>query len=93
MSADHCGSASLCCHTAKKECEALEGYKVPFATKNELVRTVKHLRRTIWKNGLHITIEIWYKPRCIASNYWEINSVQGVFDSPVNEIHVYIRVK
>ena len=31
------------------------------------------------KNGQAIIAEVWSKPRCIASNYWAINSVPGTF--------------
>lgn len=31
------------------------------------------------KNGQAIIAEVWSKPRCIASNYWAINSVLGTF--------------
>ena len=31
------------------------------------------------KNGQAIIAEVWLKPRCIASNYWGINSVRETF--------------
>ena len=37
--------------------------------RNELLKTVKRLGRSLWKSGLVITVEVWLKPRCIASNY------------------------
>ena len=33
--------------------------------------------RPYGKNGQAIIAEVWWKPRCIASNYEEINSMQG----------------
>ena len=37
--------------------------------RNELLRTIKRLGRTLWKNGQAIIGEVWLKLRCIASNY------------------------
>ncbi|EXU24945.1 hypothetical protein J760_3707, partial [Acinetobacter baumannii 24845_7] len=37
--------------------------------RNELLRTVKRLGRTIWKKWSGYIGEVWLKPRCIASNY------------------------
>ena len=47
--------------------------------RNELLRTVKYLGRTIWKNGQVTIGAVWLKPRCIASNYWGINTVRETF--------------
>ena len=33
----------------------------------------------IGRNGQAIIGEVWLKPRCIASNYWGINSVREIF--------------
>ena len=59
--------ASTADSTAK--CEAMER-KMSSLERNELLRTVKRLGRTIWKKWSAIIGEVWLKPRCIASNYW-----------------------
>ena len=37
--------------------------------RNELLRTVTRLGRTLWKNGQAIIGEVWLKLRCTALNY------------------------
>ena len=53
----------------RKNAKPWKDTKICSLERNELLRTVKHLGRTIWKNGQVITGEVWLKLRCIASNY------------------------
>ncbi len=43
--------------------------KIHSLERNELLRTVKRLGRTLWKNGQAIIGEVWLKLRCTALNY------------------------
>jgi hypothetical protein len=53
----------------RKNAKPWKDKKMSSLERNELLRTVKRLGRTIWKNGQAIIGEVWLKPRCIASNY------------------------
>ncbi|EXC36198.1 transposase DDE domain protein, partial [Acinetobacter baumannii 99063] len=60
----------------RKNAKPWKDTKMSSLERNELLRTVKRLGRTIGRNGQAIIGEVWLKLRCIASNYWGINSVQ-----------------
>lgn len=62
----------------RKNAKPWKAKKLSSLERNELLRTIKRLGRTLWKNGQVIIDAVWWKPRCIASNYWAINLVQGV---------------
>ena len=60
--------------------------------RNEVLRTVKRLGRTIWKNWQAIIAEVWQKPRYFASNYWGDKLSARNFQSQVNEMHTRVAV-
>ncbi|EXC46159.1 transposase DDE domain protein, partial [Acinetobacter baumannii 99063] len=63
----------------RKNAKPWKDTKISSLARNELLRTVKRLGRTFGRNGQAIIGEVWLKPRCIASNYWGINSVREIF--------------
>ncbi|EXC38576.1 transposase DDE domain protein [Acinetobacter baumannii 99063] len=63
----------------RKNAKPWKDKKMSSLERNELLRTVKRLGRTFGKNGPAIIAEVWSKLRCIASNYWGINSVREIF--------------
>ena len=53
----------------RKNARTWKDTKAHSLERNELPRTVKRFGRTLWKNGQAIIAEVWWKQRCIASNY------------------------
>ena len=53
----------------QKHIDIAISYQSSSLERNELLRTVTRLGRTLWKNGQAIIGEVWLKPRCIALNY------------------------
>jgi hypothetical protein len=53
----------------RKNAKPWKDTKISSLVRNELLRTVKRLGRTLSKNGQAIIGEIWLKLRCIASSY------------------------
>ncbi|EXC46499.1 transposase DDE domain protein [Acinetobacter baumannii 99063] len=62
----------------RKNAKPWKDTKISSLERNELLRTVKRLGRTFGRNGPAIIGEVWLKLRCIASNYWGINSVREI---------------
>jgi hypothetical protein len=55
---------------SRKNAKPWKDQQVRSIERNELLKTVKLLGRSLWKkSGLVIIVEVWWKPRCIASNY------------------------
>ncbi len=63
----------------RKNAKPCKDKKMSSLERNELLRKVKRLGRRYGKNGQAIIAEVWSKLRCIASNYWGINSVRETF--------------
>ena len=53
----------------RKNAKPWKDTKISSLARNELLRTVKLLGRTLWKNGQAIIGEVWLKLRCTALNY------------------------
>lgn len=53
----------------KKHIDIAISYQSSSLERNELLRTVTRLGRTLWKNGQAIIGEVWLKLRCTALNY------------------------
>ena len=53
----------------RKNARSWNDGKLGSLERNELLKTVKPLGRTLRKNGLAIIGAVWLKLRCIASNY------------------------
>ena len=58
----HCRQVILdrdtCAHSAKKNAKPWKDQKLRSLERNELLKTVKRLGRTLWKNGLVIIVEV-----------------------------------
>ena len=43
--------------------------------RNETLCAMRRLGRAIWKNGVVIIAAVWWKPKCVASNFWANESM------------------
>ncbi|ENW96201.1 hypothetical protein F903_01970 [Acinetobacter sp. NIPH 298] len=76
----------------RKNAKRWKGRKRRSLERNELLKTVKHLGRTIWKkwSGYHLRILVETKKHCIKLLGDKLNARN--FQSQVNEIHARVAV-
>ncbi|ENW97094.1 hypothetical protein F903_00917 [Acinetobacter sp. NIPH 298] len=76
----------------RKNAKRWKGRKLRSLERNELLKTVKHLGRTIWKkwSGYHLRILVETKKHCIKLLGDKLNARN--FQSQVNEIHPRVAV-
>ncbi len=94
----HCRQAShsrprcTCAHSAKKNQKPWKDQKLRSLERNELLKTVKRLGRTLWKkwSGYHRRSLVETKMHCIKLLGDKLTARS--FSSQVNEIHARIAV-
>jgi hypothetical protein len=88
----YCRSTSTCGDSARKNAKPWKDTKTSSLERNELLRTVKRLGRTIWKNwsGYHRRSLIETKMHCIKLLGDKLRARN--FQSQVNEIHARVAV-
>jgi hypothetical protein len=92
MSRSDFRSASVCCNPAQKNAKPWKDKKLRSLERNELLKTIKRLGRTIWKkwSGYHRRNLVEAKMHCIKLLGDKLSTRS--FDSQVNEIHARIAV-
>ena len=55
--------------TPKRNAKPWKNKQLRSIERNELLKAVKRLGRSLWKSDLVIFVEVQLNPRCIASNY------------------------
>ncbi len=77
--------------STQKECQALERLEISSIERNELLQTVKHLGRTLWKwSGYHRRSLVETKMHCIKLLGDKLTARH--FQSQVNEIDARVAV-
>ncbi len=90
MPSGHCRSASVCSVLPRKNAKPWKDIKVHSRERNELLRTVKHFGRTLWKklSGYHRRSLVQTKMHCIKLLGDKLCSRK--FDSAFKEIHARV---
>jgi hypothetical protein len=85
-------SRCTCAHSAKKNAKPWKDQKLRSLERNELLKTVKRLGRTLWKkwSGYHRRSLVETKMHCIKLLGDKLTARS--FSSQVNEIHARIAV-